>query len=202
MKYKKNFWNDYGWYILVSVSILIIFVLWLTNDNKKGTVTKLSNIIIPKKVMKNINNSKNLYNLLSNQYVQPNQPNPISQQSNYSKDSKGEIECRRVVESIFKKPFIKVRPDFLRNVNGQNLELDIFNQELRIAVEYNGRQHYEYIPFFHRTRDSFNNQKQRDFIKRLLCEKNNITLIEVPYTVKLENIEDYITSELENKIDI
>jgi hypothetical protein len=109
-------------------------------------------------------------------------------------DSKGEILCRKAIEKIFDKPFIKVRPDFLKNnVTKYNLELDIYNSDLKLAVEYNGKQHYEYSPFFHRNNyQAFLNQKYRDEIKRMLCKQNEIKLIEVPYTVPFEDIESYI----------
>jgi hypothetical protein len=67
---------------------------------------------------------------------------------------------------------------------------------LKLACEYNGAQHYKYIPYFHKTKDSFHNQKYRDYMKRDLCNKNGITLIEVPYTVKIEHIENYIIDKL------
>ena len=118
-------------------------------------------------------------------------------------DSKGEIECRRVLEKIFNKPFNKARPNFLNNpVTGGNfnLELDCYNEELKIAVEMNGQQHYKYVPFFHKNYEAFLNQKYRDDMKRRMCKDENIILIEVPYTVKLENIERFIKDELRMKL--
>lgn len=118
-------------------------------------------------------------------------------------DSKGEIECRRVLEKIFNKHFNKARPNFLNNpVTGGNfnLELDCFNEELKIAVEYNGIQHYKYVPYFHKNNEAFLNQKYRDDMKRRICKDENIILIEVPYTVKLENIERFIKDELRMKL--
>ena len=113
------------------------------------------------------------------------------------KDSKGETECRNVVENLFKRPFPKARPNILKNpISNLNLEFDCYNEELKIGVEYNGIQHYKYVPHFHRTKDSFQNQKYRDHIKKDLCKKNNIILIEVPYNVKIENIKSYIITEL------
>lgn len=110
-----------------------------------------------------------------------------------SGSSKGEVECRRVIERLTGKSFPKERPDFLRNdVTLSNLELDCFNEDLRIAVEYNGEQHYKYSPYFHTSKESFYNVKYRDDMKRRLCEENGVDLIVVPYTVPFEDIEDFI----------
>lgn len=120
-------------------------------------------------------------------------------QKEKSKDSKGEVECRRVLEDIFEVPFDKARPDFLNNpVTGGNfnLELDCYNPQLKLAVEYSGVQHYKYTPFFHKNKEAFINQKYRDELKRRMCKDNMITLIEVPYTVKIENIRSYLEKEL------
>jgi hypothetical protein len=108
-------------------------------------------------------------------------------------ESKGESHARNLAQIIFGKPFIKTRPDFLKNnVTGHNLELDLYNDELKLAIEYSGAQHYKYIPFFHKNYEHFQTQKYRDEIKKMLCEKNDIQLIEIPYTVKLKDMENFI----------
>ena len=67
------------------------------------------------------------------------------------KYSKGETECRKVLEKLFRKTFPNERPDFMFNSNtNHNLELDMYNRDLRLACEYNGIQHSKYIPYFHR----------------------------------------------------
>ena len=49
----------------------------------------------------------------------------------------GKKICRREIEKMSGKSFVKIRPDFLKNEKtGSNLELDCFNKELKIAVEY------------------------------------------------------------------
>jgi hypothetical protein len=127
---------------------------------------------------------------------------PVSENRSFSVNSngiqsKGEQECKRVIEEITQKPFIKHRPDFLKNeITGKNLELDCYNDELKLAIEYNGIQHYEYTPVFHKTRDSFYNTKYRDKMKVTLCHENGIKLIVVPYTVKLQDIKRYIQDHL------
>ena len=132
----------------------------------------------------------------------PQSSNVSSVQRKPPQESKGEVECRRVLENIFKKPFPKARPDILKNPvtsddsSQNNLELDCYNKDLGLAVEYNGIQHYKYIPYFHKTKDSFHNQKYRDYMKRQMCERNGIYLIEVPYTVDVKDIRTFITNKL------
>ena len=114
-------------------------------------------------------------------------------------ESKGEIECRRVLEAYFKKAFPKCRPSFLNNpVTGgkNNLEIDCFNAPLKIGCEYDGEAHYKYIPHFHRSKDAFENQKYRDYMKDQMCVQNGIKLIRVPYTIKEKDIEEFITIKL------
>ena len=76
------------------------------------------------------------------------------------------------------------------------MELDCYDENLRLAVEYNGAQHYKYIPYFHKNKEAFLNQKYRDELKRHLCKENKITLIEVPNTINVNNIESYLLGKL------
>ena len=150
----------------------MFFVLWLLNDYLKDKED-----VLEKYVKKIRNPEKNGL-------------------SGNSKESKGERASKAAAERIFGKPFIKVRPDFLRNVvTNHNLELDVYNEELKLAIEYSGRQHYEFVPFFHKNYEAFLNQKYRDEMKKNKCKEQGIQLIEIPYTVKLEDIESFIRIE-------
>lgn len=112
-------------------------------------------------------------------------------------ESSGEAECRRVAEMITGKKFPKKRPDFLRNsVTAANLEIDCYCDELKIGIEYNGSQHYNYTPYFHSSKDAFYNTKYRDEMKARLCAENGVKLIVVPYTVSVADIEDYIRKRI------
>lgn len=50
----------------------------------------------------------------------------------------------RIIEFLTGEEFNKIRPEFLRYHNGWKLELDGFNEKLMLAVEVQGRQHYEF----------------------------------------------------------
>jgi hypothetical protein len=113
------------------------------------------------------------------------------------KNSKPEMKCKEILESIFRVPFDKIRPDFLKNdKTGRNLEIDCYNDTLKLGLEANGIQHYKYIPYIHKSIKDFEDQKMRDEMKYRKCAENGIKLIVVPYTVKLDSIEEYISSEL------
>lgn len=89
-----------------------------------------------------------------------------------------EEKCRFILESLLKKNFIKTR-----KVLGNNLELDGFNDELKLAFEYNGIQHYSFKPYFHRNEEGFEHQVERDKEKKKLCFENSINLIVIPYYI-------------------
>lgn len=107
--------------------------------------------------------------------------------------SKKEELCRQAIEEIYGKPFPTVRPEWLINPEtGCALELDCYNEELKLAVEFNGKQHYCF-PAFGMTKDQFIQQVRRDTYKINKCDEQGIYLITVPYTVPEYLIKDYIT---------
>lgn len=93
-----------------------------------------------------------------------------------------EKKFRNTVENIFKKPFPKCRPNWLINPEtGYKLELDCYNEELRLAFEYDGQFHFEVRKGIN---NNLENTKKLDRLKDKLCLENNITLIRVPYFLK------------------
>jgi regulatory protein YycI of two-component signal transduction system YycFG len=187
MFYKyKNIWNKWDFEIVIFLCMLFLLLLFIYRklNGKKGTWSK-NNIYDN---LNKLNSSFNINNFNSSL-------NKINLKQN--NDSKGEKECRRVLEEIFNKPFPKSRPNILNNpVTGglYNLELDCYNEELKIACEYNGIQHYKFIPFFHKNKETYYNQAYRDELKRRMCKDAGIHLIEVPYNIS--NIKKYIIDKL------
>ena len=90
---------------------------------------------------------------------------------------KTETLCRSAIENITGKPFPKKQPNFL-----EGLEFDGYNEELKMAIEYDGIQHTKPIRKFGGEKE-FKQVQKRDEKKNKLCTLNNIILIRVPHTV-------------------
>tara|TARA_B100001250_G_C19752946_1_gene768677 strand:+ start:62 stop:1480 length:1419 start_codon:yes stop_codon:yes gene_type:complete len=86
-----------------------------------------------------------------------------------------------IVKEIY--PELKVeraiRPKWL-----DGLEIDIYVPELQLAIEYQGRQHYEPIEFFGGEK-AFKNRVRLDEKKRKLLKEKNIHLLEWKYTIEM-----------------
>ena len=194
MEWLKNIneiWSSHGFEILLvsCVTVIVILALYRKITGKKGTWSKDRYYVIPP----TFTSSKNMSGAasLSLNNTTPSRGSP--------KESKGEAECRRVLRELFGRPFDKDRPDFLRNpVTGGNfnLEIDCYDPISKIGVEYNGVQHYEYVPYFHKNKEAFLNQKYRDDMKRRMCKDEGVTLIEVPHTVPVSEIRIFLVKEL------
>lgn len=103
--------------------------------------------------------------------------------------------CRKIFEEIFGMVFPTLRPRWLRSDTGYLMELDGFCEKLMLAFEHNGIQHYLYVQFLHKNMDRFKRIQTRDALKRELCKQHGVILIEVPYTVKEEDMKNYILSK-------
>lgn len=106
--------------------------------------------------------------------------------------------CKDFFEFIFSAPFPKKRPSWLINSRGNIMELDGYNEELGIAFEYQGRQHYKKIDFFHKNEDSLKKRIEDDSLKKVLCANRGIVLIDVPYSVAFDEMQTFILKELKN----
>lgn len=76
--------------------------------------------------------------------------------------------------------------------------IDIFIKELNIAIEYNGKQHYEPVMYFG-GKEGYLKTILRDNIKKKKCNKNGCKLIEVKYDEDLYKMVERLKNEI-NKI--
>jgi len=182
-----------SWLSALIICIIIIGILWLFYSDGPQEY-----IGIPEQVHEE-------YTLSEPDDVLPQTPkiqfetlrdHPVITHS-IDKESNGERITRRVFEKLFNKPFVRVRPDFLKNPEtGRNLELDGYNEELKIAFEYNGIQHYCFPNRFNKTKKEFEQQLRRDKFKMQKCNEHGIYLITIPYSIAHENILHYVWKQL------
>jgi hypothetical protein len=109
----KQYWNDYGLEFLAILSLIIIVCLFIYNwiTNKNGSYSR------------GLQFNKNYFNNFS----MPPKDSFYNYRQHTPRDSKLELACKYHLENIFRKPFYKIRPDFLKNPEtGRNLEIDLF----------------------------------------------------------------------------
>src|SRR3990167_9384012 len=118
--------------------------------------------------------------------------------------SKGEAMCKQVLEEIYPGHlFYTIRPNWLRNpASGRNLEIDCYNKELCIGVEYNGQQHYDFPNGWHKSHEEFKKVLIHDEYKKKVCKAKGVILVSVPYTLKeYSEIKDHIINEINKQLN-
>lgn len=76
----------------------------------------------------------------------------------------------------------------MNSAKGIPLELDIYNENLKLAVEHNGAHHYEPQPNWN-GQDGFHIQQLNDRKRRSFCKANEILLVEIRELGKQTSIE-------------
>ena len=109
--------------------------------------------------------------------------------------NKSENLSREIVEEYYNELFPNTKPSFLINPKTKKrLEIDMYNEKLKIGFEYQGEQHYKPIKFFGGEK-KFRQIQKRDKLKRDLCKYYGITLYEIPYMYDYKDpikLKDYI----------
>ena len=93
--------------------------------------------------------------------------------------SKIQYRCGQILKEAF--PMVPILEEFI--LPKHRLAFDFFLPTLGIALEVHGRQHDEFVPFFHGTKKNFASGQQRDQNKEMLCEINSWKL----YIVRSED---------------
>lgn len=110
------------------------------------------------------------------------------------KESKGESLVRQILTDL--------NIEFQQEVVIPNscLRFDFYFQlkNHKFAIEYNGRQHFEDVEFF---RTSFAEQQDRDQRKAQYCLDNNIELINIPYWLEPQEVQQLIKDKLNDYLN-
>jgi hypothetical protein len=86
--------------------------------------------------------------------------------------------------------------DWLRNPNtGHPLILDFYLPDYNIAIECQGKQHFEPVSCFG-GENEFKNIQQRDEIKYKLCRENKVDMVYIVDEKLIENMKHLTTHQL------
>lgn len=133
-----------------------------------------------------------LYNAINNKYHNLERYDNVMPKNKW----KSEQLVYELTKKIFKNKSViyQYRPYFLKTEHGQ-MSYDVFICGEDIAIEYQGKQHFEPVEIFGGEK-SFKEQIKRDKLKKYLSDLNGIKLIYINYN-------DKITTELiKKKIDL
>jgi len=92
--------------------------------------------------------------------------------------------CRTIFEQIFKCKFPSVWPNWLRNSRGNKMQLDGYCEQLKIAFEFQGPQHYKTNSLFTPSTETLKQRLADDTLKEKLCREQNIILVNIDWTPK------------------
>jgi hypothetical protein len=80
-------------------------------------------------------------------------------------------------------------------MKGNQMELDGYCKNINIGFEYHGHQHFKFVRAFQKDKSDLKLRQKDDDLKRELCKKNGMVLIEVPYSIPHDKIGEFILRE-------
>ena len=92
----------------------------------------------------------------------------------------GERICREHFEQLFGEKFPRKSPPWLLNKSGNSMEMGGYSEELKLAFEHHGMQHYTTNNLYVTSIKALAGRRAADSLKRQLCRQHNITLVEIP----------------------
>jgi len=109
-----------------------------------------------------------------------------------NRGTKSEEIARETFQQIFGTSFPKVRPKWLKNSRGYQMEIDGCSMSLKIGFEYQGIQHFKNSHFG----TDLVKRIEDDKLKAKLCEENGILLIILTYRNDYQDFPLLIKSQL------
>lgn len=181
------------WYVYAVIIVIAFFVLWICFGRQRNMeVVGLTPLLPP---------TQDHPITVSPRYADPAQflppaPEPIPEEApppppevrpfhtNRFRSIGEELTCTALEQLLGRKVEYNLRPHYLKNPRtGRNMEYDCFDPVAGIAVEYNGRQHSEFVPRYHRSVIDFEEQQYRDTEKARLSAEAGIHLIVISHVV-------------------
>lgn len=166
------------WTVLAALSLYVVACLFArlaapppTASSAAPTTTTTTTLTDPDRLQRTLT-------LFAN--TEQQQPPPAAAAAGQRHQT--ESLCRSLLEAMLGFPLPKCRPRWLLNPTTRRaLELDMYNEEHRIAFEYDGAQHSHFTPHFHQNEDHFQYRKLLDQLKTDLCREAGVLLIRIPW---------------------
>jgi len=106
--------------------------------------------------------------------------NGLTAKSSLNNKSSFHLLARDIIKEAF--PTLQILEEVPIHIRkSEILYIDFFVPLTKKCIEVHGEQHYEFTPFYHRSKLDFLKQQKRDREKQEWCHINNITYIELPY---------------------
>lgn len=112
-----------------------------------------------------------------------------------NKSGKSEEIARHMLQEILSHPFPKKRPRWLRNSRDRQMELDGYSEDLGIAFEYQGEQHFKQSSRYGGNLEQRIKDDQR---KSELCKQNKVCLLIVTYEDEYSDFPKIFRAQLED----
>lgn len=110
-----------------------------------------------------------------------------------SRGSKSEEIARTTLEQLFGVKFSRRRPTWLRNSRGFQMELDGFNEDLKLAFEYQGYQHYKADHWG----TDLEQRIKDDNLKQVICAAKGVTLLQITHDMEYHSFPREIKKQLD-----
>ena len=164
--YFQKYWTKNGWYVILIGSFIILFIIYILFNEKKGSsdisretflnYDRFAPVIgMYDRPLNNLNHDNNRYTPTSLHQpsvihqinsINNSPPTPTTTDDDVDEfipedtASKGEERVPSMHRSDNKKQFMKIKHPKLKNpVTGSFLELDCYNDDLKLGIEYQGR---------------------------------------------------------------
>ena len=93
--------------------------------------------------------------------------------------NKSEVEVFNLVKKLYPDAIYQYRTQWLGDQS-----LDIYVPSKKIAIEYQGAQHYKAVDIYG-GKEGFETNKERDKQKQQVCKEHSVKIIEWPYSLKI-----------------
>lgn len=110
--------------------------------------------------------------------------------------TKSEQYAIELLEQITGKKFPTVNPGWLK-FEGKSLELDGYNEELKLALEFSGPMHRKWFPE-KESYEKYLDRVEKDAAKKRICKEKGIFLMELDSELPKRHWKTYIMSRLKD----